>query len=305
MKTRLFLTYLVPGLLVAQADLYPVEEFYGGGIGYSAMILSLDSIPGSSLLSSLGFTKKFSKRLVINGGEGFTQIAGPWRLGGYAGIGSSHISDVLDVKLYADRNGIAGYQAPAFGDTTDTTDVTAVDYVGEFAPSIEAKFSFLLGAATVEYVIPIYRDLEVVAGALLGIGRAVITIDQHSGTPRWDNLFKNIYGTVVGSTVYYAVDTTGVADIEAQIESLQGAYLGPLDVTAGMSSISGTFFNYQPYVAVKWQFLDRMGLRISAGYNSGAVPAGRWFLNGRESIGDSPKSALKGFTLRTMLYFGL
>ena len=34
------------------------------------------------------------------------------------------------------------------------------------------------------------------------------------------------------------------------------------------------FFNFQPYVAVKWQFLERLGLRISVGFNKGTVRQG-------------------------------
>ena len=65
------------------------------------------------------------------------------------------------------------------------------------------------------------------------------------------------------------------------------------------------FFNFQPYVAVKWQFLERLGLRISVGFNKGTVRQGSWKLNGRTQIGDSPSSALSGVAFRTMLYVGL
>ena len=33
---------------------YPAQDFLGGGIGYSPMYISLDSIPGSHYLSGLG-----------------------------------------------------------------------------------------------------------------------------------------------------------------------------------------------------------------------------------------------------------
>jgi hypothetical protein len=48
-----------------------------------------------------------------------------------------------------------------------------------------------------------------------------------------------------------------------------------------------------------------MGLRISAGYNKGAIGRGKWKLNGHIPINDSPKSSLQGITLRTVIYFGL
>ena len=72
-----------------------------------------------------------------------------------------------------------------------------------------------------------------------------------------------------------------------------------------LRDVSATFFNFQPYVAVKWQFLERLGLRISVGFNKGTVNAGSWKLNGRTTIDDSPTSALAGVSFRTMLYIGL
>ena len=58
-------------------------------------------------------------------------------------------------------------------------------------------------------------------------------------------------------------------------------------------------------VAIKWQFLDRMGLRITAGYNKGTIKDGTWRLNGGSEIKDSPAAALRGITLRSVIYFGL
>ena len=66
---------------------YPVEDFFGGGIGYSPMYISLDSIPGASRLESLGLkTNDFKDPFVIHGGEGFAHITGKWRVGGYCEI---------------------------------------------------------------------------------------------------------------------------------------------------------------------------------------------------------------------------
>jgi hypothetical protein len=72
-----------------------------------------------------------------------------------------------------------------------------------------------------------------------------------------------------------------------------------------LRDVSAAFFNFQPYVAVKWQFLERLGLRISVGFNKGTVNAGSWKLNGRTTIDDSPTSAISGVSFRTMLYIGL
>ena len=84
---------------------YPVEDFFGGGIGYSPMYISLDSIPGASRLESLGLkTNDFKDPFVIHGGEGFAHITGKWRVGGYAGVGASSLSTIPNIILYEDTN---------------------------------------------------------------------------------------------------------------------------------------------------------------------------------------------------------
>ena len=298
---------ILPIAISAQSDLYPIEDYYGGGIGYSPMYMILDSIPGASKLRQVGVNPdNFNSPFVIHGGEGFTQISGRWRLGGYAGIGTSRISNALSVKLAAESNELPGFQ---FADTTisgftydrDSTEV----YTGIFVPTIEAKFTFMISAVTLEYVVPIFRDLEIASGAMFGIGRTIISIDQNTGTPRWDESFSNNFGQVLNDTLIYTIDATGSPSSEAAIVALQGAYLPPLASNAGMTNLSGTFFNFQPYVAVKWQITDRVGLRLSIGYNKGVIRAGQWQLNDRFQISDSPKSSLSGLSFRTMIYFGL
>ena len=297
---------ILPIAISAQSDLYPIEDYYGGGIGYSPMYMILDSIPGASKLKQVGVNPdNFNSPFVIHGGEGFTQISGRWRLGGYAGIGTSRISNALSVKLAAESNELPGFQ---FADTTisgftydrDSTEV----YTGIFVPTIEAKFTFMISAVTLEYVVPIFRDLEIASGAMFGLGRTIISIDQNTGTPRWDASFSNNFGQIINDTLYYAIDITGTT-AQAAFDALQGSYLPPLASSAGMTSISGTFFNFQPYVAVKWQITDRVGLRLSIGYNKGVIRAGQWKLNDRFQISDSPESALSGLSFRTMIYFGL
>jgi len=297
---------ILPIVISAQSDLYPIEDYYGGGIGYSPMYMILDSIPGASKLRQVGVNPdNFNSPFVIHGGEGFTQISGRWRLGGYAGIGTSRISNALSVKLAADSNTFPGFQ---FADTTisgftydrDSTEV----YTGIFVPTIEAKFTFMISAVTLEYVVPIFRDLEIASGAMFGLGRTIISIDQNTGTPRWDASFSNNFGQVINDTLIYTVDATGTTP-EAATDALQGSYLPPQASSAGMTNLSGTFFNFQPYVAVKWQITDRVGLRLSIGFNKGVIRAGQWKLNDRFQISDSPESALSGLSFRTMIYFGL
>ena len=104
----------MPIVIFAQSDLYPVEDYYGGGIGYSPMYMILDSIPGASKLRQVGVNPdNFNSPFVIHGGEGFTQISGRWRLGGYAGIGTSRISNALSVLFGVETNGIEGIQTAA------------------------------------------------------------------------------------------------------------------------------------------------------------------------------------------------
>ena len=197
--------------------------------------------------------------------------------------------------LYQNRDGVDGFQYdPLGGPTADTT----VAYTGDYAPSIKAKLSFTLGAATVEYVMPLFRDLEIAAGSLIGLGRMNISINQHNGTARWDRAFSNIvYGEQDSSgTMYYEV---------TDFDDTQAVGLIPVGIPSRFTNVSGAFLNVQPYVAIKWQLLDRVGLRVSMGYNKGTISAGGWLLNDREPISDSPKYSAKGIAIRAMLYFGL
>lgn len=262
---------------------YPVEEFFGGGIGYSPMYISLDSIPGASRLEGLGLKiKDFKDPFVIHGGEGFAHITGKWRVGGYAGIGASSVSTIPNIVVYQNTNDDGTY---------DTTKI----YEGDFSPTIDAKFSIALGAGSVEYVMPLLQDLELSAGALLGLARANIAIEQQTGTPTWDKTFQNVYGTYneMGDTLFVKV-----TDVNDQT-------LVPGPVPSLLRDVSATFFNFQPYIAMKWQFLERMGLRISVGFNKGTIGNGSWKLNGRTEISDSPTAAIQGVVFRTMLYIGL
>ena len=280
--------------MFGQFDLYPVTDFFGGGIGYSPMYISIDEFPATDLLKNVGLdAKKFNTPFVVHGGEGFAHMTGKWRIGGYAGIGSSSISTVTNVQLYVDT-GDTGWDGE-----------TAVDYDGNFDPTIEAKVTLSLGAGSIEYVMPIFQDLEISAGAMMGLGRLNLSIDQYAANPKWGEMFNFAYGsknwdvnddqTDSTLTYYYAVD-----DVGNPISGFNAA-----NAPGVMSDLSGTFFNFQPYVAIKWQLLDRVGLRISAGFNKGTIGQGRWKLNGRYLIGNSDEYTLQGVSFRTMLYLGL
>ena len=283
--------------LYSQFDLYPVTDFFGGGIGYSPMYINIEDFPATDLLKNLGLDpKQFDSPFVVHGGEGFAHMTGKWRIGSYAGVGSSSISTVTNVRLFVDADGDG---------VLDQNEIdNSVDYDGNFDPSIEAKITISLGAASIEYVMPVFQDLEISAGAMMGLGRMNLSIDQYAANPKWTEMFDFSYGPKVpgvdadsNSTVnyYYAVDNLG-----NPISGFNAA-----NAPGVMSDLSGTFFNFQPYVAVKWQLLDRVGLRISAGFNKGTIGQGRWKLNSRYLIGDSEEYTLSGVTFRTMLYLGL
>jgi hypothetical protein len=297
MKNIILFSALNLSILFGQFS-YPAEDFLGGGIGYSPMYIKLDSIPGASYLTNLGLNpKEFDDPFVIHGGEGFAHVTGRWRIGGYAGMGGSAVSTIPKIFRFSDADADGKWDENATGD--DFEDTTR--YTKDFNPSIKAKFTILLGAASVEYVMPLLQDLELSAGALMGLGRVAMAIDQQSANPSWSSIFSNAYGSMKGDSLFYAQTPE-----EFAADELDGnTQIVPGPVSGLQREVSATFFNFQPYVAVKWQFLERLGLRISVGFNKGTVNAGSWKLNGRTPISDSPQSALGGVSFRTMLYIGL
>ena len=288
MKNILLCCCLNLSILFGQFS-YPAEDFLGGGIGYSPMYIKLDSLPGASYLTNLGLNpNNFGAPLVIHGGEGFAHVTGRWRIGGYAGMGSTSTSTIPEVMIFIDANSNGIWDEGELSKTYD-------EFVN---PSISPNFTFLLGAASVEYVMPLLQDLELSAGALMGLGRAGMAINQTSSNPKWSQVFSNVYGSLDSTTgaLYYGV----TAD-----EYENPTYIRPGPVPGLLRDVSSAFLNFQPYVAVKWQFLERLGLRISVGFNKGTVSAGSWKLNGKTTIDDSPTSALAGVAFRTMFYIGL
>ena len=55
MKKTLLIFIFANALSFSQGNIYPTETNYGGCIGFSSMYMVLDSIPGQSILNSLGF----------------------------------------------------------------------------------------------------------------------------------------------------------------------------------------------------------------------------------------------------------
>ncbi|MFQ6674081.1 MAG: hypothetical protein ACE5GH_04775 [Fidelibacterota bacterium] len=305
-KTLLF---LVPFLLMAQEEVYPPESFYGGGVGFSQMFLFVDvgKLDGFELLGTVtdtaGVTKglglstdDFTNPFVINGGEGFSNITGRWRLGGYAGVGSSFISGKPTIRMFLDQDEDGEF---------DVGSETSVEYGGNYAPDLQAKISVWISGATVEYVFPVFRGLEVAAGMLMGLGRLNLTVSQSSGSPAWEDQFGSIFQ--IGSDGLYGVtDANGDSLINSDdIAFVEASEFPSLAIGRGMTSLTGTFFDMQPYGAVKLQFLDRVGLRLSIGFNLGQVGKGTWETDNRHPISDSPSTSLNGLAVRAMIYFGL
>lgn len=315
MKKTLSTLIFSVAISFSQGDMYPTETQYGGGIGFGTMFMVLDRVPGQSVLNELGFNEKELgvQPLVFFGGEGFSQMSGPWRLGGYAGVGTAQMTNVYEIIKYKEDNAEVFFQ-PDGGDVQQ-------DYFNNF--KVKARINFLLGALMLEYVVPIYRDLEVSVGALAGLGRYSLSIDQQIKTNMWKDIGKNPNTEFLDDKAYYAYlkdETVYVAEHNAKetykdfrerydsdnfVNPVTNLRYREMNLNGAMSEIGGSFFNFQPYIAVKWQFLDRTGLRMSAGFNQGSIGSGRMNLNNHIPIGDSPKSSLMGFTIRTMIYFGL
>ena len=303
LKTVLAIT-LIPFALWAQDDFYPSEPYYGGGVGFSEMFLFIDvgKLDGFELLGTvtdtagnstgLGFnTADFSSPFVVYGGEGFSQVTGRWRIGGYAGLGNSSIGDRNEITLFLDEN----------TDGVFDVDEATQTYDGD-VPDKQVSFTLLISGAIVEYTIPILRGLELNAGALMGLGSVTAKITQSSGGGGWSDQFTDMYS--LGPDGYYAVgdlDTNGTIDTDdfALVEFEASA------TGSSMRSLKGSFFNMQPYAGVKLQFLDRMGLKMTVGYNLGSVQQGKWILNDLERISDSQATPFSGLAVRAMIYFGL
>lgn len=134
---------------------------------------------------------------------------------------------------------------------------------------IDLQVNLMTGSASAEFVVPIFSNLEIAAGSLFGMSRATIQISRTASTPYWADQFS---GT---------------------------------DTTNSMVSLSGTFFSFQPYIAVKLQFLNRAGLRVTAGYNVGTVPKNKWVLDGATKIIAPSPGNFNALAVRVMLYIGI
>ena len=301
-KSFAFCVMIVPVILGAQDDYYPPETFYGGGVGFSQMFLfqNLGQLEGFEMLGSVGETAgfgfdltKFANPFMINGGEGFSNITERIRIGGYAGIGSSFIAEKPDITLFLDLDGNGTY------DTGEKKEIF------QKPPDLQAKISLWFSGATIEYLFPLFRGLEVSIGSLFGVGRLNLNVSQSAGSPSWNDQLTSIFqvGTN-GFTPVYDANADGAIDT-TDIDYVQKNQFPNIAINSAMTSLSGTFLNVQPYIAVKLQLLDRMGLRMTAGFNAGTINEGEWRTEDRKPILDSPETVLNSMAIRAMIYFGL
>ncbi len=251
------LALILTSTLYAQGDIaYPNEDYLGGGIGYTPTFLQLDlaksfpfnvgtDISNTGLLgdSGLGFSadeiNALGNLFVIHGAEGFGNVTGHWRVGAYVGLGAKSISRV----------------------ETDTST--------QARTNVDLKVALMTGSASLEYVIPLFSNLEISAGSLFGFSRAIIQFAKTTTSPDWEEQFS---GTDSSNTAV---------------------------------ALSGTFFAFQPYVAMKLQFLDRAGLRMTAGYQVGTLPANKWTLSDFQKIIAPGKGDFNAPAVRVMLYLGI
>ena len=189
-KSFAFCVIIVPVTLVAQDDYYPPETFYGGGVGFSQMFLfqNLGQLEGFEILGSVGDTAgfgfdltKFSNPFMINGGEGFSNITERIRIGGYAGIGSSFIAEKPEITLFLDEDGNGTYDADEEKE------------IFQKPPDLQAKISLWFSGATIEYLFPLFRGLEISIGSLFGVGRLNLNVSQSAGSPSWNDQLTSIF----------------------------------------------------------------------------------------------------------------
>ena len=188
-----------------------------------------------------------------------------------AGLGftSEEIAELGDLLVI--------HGAEGFGNITGHWRIGA--YVGLGSKSIsrvdsldrlqDLKVSLMTGNASIEVVAPVFSNLEVSVGSLFGFSRSVIQFAATDVTPDWDAQFM---GT----------DTLNTS-----------------------VTLSGSYFSFQPYLAVKLQFLNRAGLRMSAGYQVGTLADNKWTLNDFQTILAPSPGNFTALAVRLMLYIGI
>ena len=218
----------------------------------------------------IGYTPMF---LQLNLAQAFPFNA----TGGDAGLLGENLLGFTADDLKPLEGFLVVHGAEGFGNITGNWRVGA--YVGLGSKSItkvdsaanshDLKVTLMTGNVSLEMVVPVFSNLEVSAGSLFGFSRAIIQFGSTAATPVWDDQFQ---GT---------------------------------DSTNTTVSLSGTFFSFHPYIAVKLQFLNRAGLRMSAGYQVGKLPSNQWKLNDFQKIVAPSVGTFNALAVRVMLYVGI
>ncbi|MBF88556.1 MAG: hypothetical protein CMG75_02670 [Candidatus Marinimicrobia bacterium] len=286
-------------LLFSQEDYYPPESFYGGGVGFSQMFLfqNLGELKSFEMLgdkNSFGFDlTKFSSPFILYGGEGFSNITEKIRIGGF--VGTNSIMRTKKTTLFLDKNGD--------GQLNVDNDEQASTYTYDS----QAKISLWLSGATIEYLFPVFRGLELSIGSMFGLGRLNLNIAQTAVSPSWQNQF--IPAFKLDSTLIEVTDENldgTITDADLSFYEENKIFSGTSrKLTGSMTSVSGTFMNIQPFLGIKLQLLDRMGLRLTIGFNTGTITEEQWKTENGTPITDSPETVLGSMALRAMMYFGL
>jgi hypothetical protein len=239
----LFLVIQGNNLFSSENEKYPEEPFYGGGVGYTTTWLSIKlSQSFSELGSSSGMNMDISNwdgLFFMNGVEGYGHITGRWRIGASIAVGEKTASK-LD---------------------------TSTNWTGQ------ARISLFFAGSTFEYVVPLFDNLEISTGSMVGLGRASLQIHQDLGTMRF-------------SEIYDRLD-----------EQTTSTFSG--------STVTGIYVALEPYIATKYQFLPRAGIRASIGYTLFKISSGKWKINGYKPIPDSPEIKFNSPTIKITLFLGV
>ena len=75
----------------------------------------------------------------------------------------------------------------------------------------------------------------------MGLGSYNLSVDQHIGTPKWNDIGKSKYGYLSGDTLVYVR-----VDSQADADEIRNEGLKLTQVNESMTEISSLFFNFQP-----------------------------------------------------------
>jgi hypothetical protein len=136
----------------------------------------------------------------------------------------------------------------------------------------DVSLSVNYGGVTIEYAVPIIPRLDVSLGLLLGGGSTTIDIYQYSSTNQtWDDVWGSIRG---GSSV--------------------GQY---------KTTLSSSFFIYQPSLNIEYAVLRWVGIRLGVSYNG--MAGSDWKVDDKSDLLGVPTGISgKGFMINGGIFLG-